>query len=193
MPVRRAPAALTGLLAAALTSAALSGCSPDSAATAPPVEAMSTTTAATPSESPSGPPPMPDEARGTSRKAAVAFVRHWVDTLNYSADTLDSAPLRELSSAQCDACTKMTRLMQRLERKGGRVTGQQWTIGEIEALKGASTIVQVQALVTFAASELIAEEGREAKPYPEGRSVLTFNLERTARGWTLRQVAGIAG
>ena len=104
MPERRARAMLAGTLAS-LVAVTVTGCTEGSAAP-PPVQAESMPASVTPSQSPTGPPPMPDKARGSSRKAAVAFVRHWVDTLNYSADTgsTDSAPLEALSSPGCDAC-----------------------------------------------------------------------------------------
>ena len=107
MPVRRTPALCAAALAVVLGMTA-TGCSQDSASPAP-LEPTTTTPSSTPTASPTGPPPMPAEARGTSRKAAVAFVRHWVDTLNYSADTLDSAPLKKLSSPECDACNAASR------------------------------------------------------------------------------------
>lgn len=185
MPVRRARAMLAGSLATAVAAVALSGCTQDSAAPAP-LETTTSSPTVTPSESPAAPPPMPDEARGTSRKAAVAFVRHWVDTLNYSADTLDSAPLKALSSPDCNACSAALRVIGDLREKGGYITGHEWTIEEIEALSGSSDLIQVDALVHFAPTETIHAEGRKPKRYEAGSSVYTFSLSRTAQdSWVL--------
>lgn len=135
---------------------------------------------------------MPDEARGTSRKAAVAFVRHWVDTLNYSAETLDSAPLRELSSSDCTACNDMIQTMDRLARRGGYVEGHEWTVGEIAPVSRESTAAQVQAQLSFAASQTVRATGGTPEPYPAGESVFTFSLDRQANQWVVVRVFGVS-
>ena len=46
---------------------------------------------------------LPDEARGDDDAAAVAFVEHWVELVNYAIATGDTEPARSVS-ADCSAC-----------------------------------------------------------------------------------------
>jgi hypothetical protein len=55
------------------------------------------------------PPTLPAAAEGTSPRAAKAFVRHWVATMNYATATGDTAPLLELSSESCASCESAAR------------------------------------------------------------------------------------
>ncbi len=71
----------------------LAACSDDPPSASPPPSASSSS-APTESASPSGPPTLPAAAKGTTPAAAKAFVRYYVDLINYGLETLDSEPLR---------------------------------------------------------------------------------------------------
>ena len=81
------PRLLLPLCAAALAGSLVSGCT--SSAEPSPLPPTPSSSSAAPSPSPT-PPSLPPEAEGTSPKAAKAFVRHWVDTINYAMSTGDT-------------------------------------------------------------------------------------------------------
>lgn len=126
--------ALVGLVAAT----ALAGCSADAD---PEVRIADPT--ASPTESaepaPDGPPTLPPEAEGTSKAAAEAFVRHYVDTINHALATMDSTQLRVLSHRQCGACDGGASFIDRVRRRNGDISGGQYTIAssEVTRLSGA--------------------------------------------------------
>ncbi len=80
-PVRRA-GATAALMLVALLGACADNPEPE------PLDETTSAADATPSPSarpsPTGAPTLPPEARGTSRKAAIAFVEYWVDVLNFA-------------------------------------------------------------------------------------------------------------
>ena len=91
-----------------------------------------------PSSSPSTPvvsssseaavPVLPDEARGDDDAAAVAFVEHWVELVNYALRTGDTAPARE-SAPQCSTCDAV---LDDIESTFGEQEPGQWALTEIE-------------------------------------------------------------
>ncbi len=87
--------ALVGLVVA--LAVGLAGCSDDPAPSGSPQPTASSS--ATPSASV---PTLPEAAKGDGPKAAEAFVRHYVDLINYGLATLDSRPLAEASTEECD-------------------------------------------------------------------------------------------
>ncbi|MFW6772652.1 DUF6318 family protein [Nocardioides sp. CPCC 205120] len=86
-----------------------------------PVE--STTTAPTP-------PPLPDEATGDDDAAAIAFVEHWVELLNYGFATGDTAPARQTAAA-CSTCMAT---LDYLDETFGQGPVGAWRLSNLEAV-----------------------------------------------------------
>ena len=76
----------------AVLTASLVGCTSNAEPSTLPTPTLSASPSASPSPS-ATPPTMPAEAEGTSPRAAKAFVRYWVDALNYATTTGDTAPV----------------------------------------------------------------------------------------------------
>lgn len=87
-----------------------------------------------PSSSPSTPvvsssseaavPVLPDEARGDDDAAAVAFVEHWVELVNYAIATGDIEPAATLSSD----CTTCAATLGRIEETFATVEPGRWVV-----------------------------------------------------------------
>src|SRR4051794_9475062 len=115
------------------------------------------------SDSTGGPPPPPPEAKGTSKQAAVAFVRYYVDLLNYSQSSLSSAPARKYSAAECNSCEAITDSVDRVRRKGGHFEGGQWTVHLSRVVPAAGhQLTRVQIVVTYPKQTVY--ETRTARP-----------------------------
>lgn len=56
---------------------------------------------------PDGPPQMPAEALEDSREGIDAFARHYIDVWNYAAMTGDTTTMRDLSTDNCELCSRM--------------------------------------------------------------------------------------
>ena len=185
MPLRRTPATLAGMLAATVATAVLAGCAQESAAPTP-LELSPTASSVTPTESPPGPPPMPDEARGTGRKAAVAFVRHWVDTLNYSADTGSTDQLRG-STASCSACDGIAGFIDDVYGAGGSIESEGWDIDEIWVANESPDFLQVAAQVD-SHGQVVMKPGAKRKRYAGGPSLKLFTLEAEGDTWRITKL-----
>ena len=173
---------------------ALPGCSSGNNPKPDPIEPGTSAASTTPSRtpSPSGAPTLPPQARGTSDKAAIAFVDHVIQVLNYSARTLETKPLSQLASPDCAACEAIVRTTKDIQMGGGRISGGAWTAVEAEALTGSGTgLRQVQTVVDYAAQTVF--EGKETnnpKKYPAGRTVYIFDIRPAGEGWTLLAIRG---
>ncbi|HEY7043716.1 MAG TPA: DUF6318 family protein, partial [Nocardioidaceae bacterium] len=135
--MRRAFAAAVALLC-------LVGCTDDPAdptrtTTSSPTETSTTsqppTTTGTPTDAP---PELPDAAKAKTTAGAKAFVRHYVDVLNYSWRFLDGRPLAEVSAADCEPCRLIVKKIQQTAQNGGSQEGGFWTIKKIYALPGST-------------------------------------------------------
>ena len=134
LPCARAWARRRRALAAALAlalAATLSGC--QSNPEPPPLDHAATS--ASPAPSPTlNAPTLPPEARGTSKAAAKAFVRHWIEVLNYAGPTGDTAALRQLSDEDCAACRAIADFIEQIYGGGGQIRGEGWDVQTVSRL-----------------------------------------------------------
>src|SRR5689334_5309504 len=73
------------------------------------------------------PPVMPDAAKETTKAGATAFVRHYVDVLNYATFTGDTEPAHSLDGGKCKSCERMLASIESIYSAGGHVEGGAWT------------------------------------------------------------------
>lgn len=184
MPKRSRIRGATLAAALLLGSSSLASCSDNPAPEPLASDTPSATATATATPSPTGAPALPPEARGTTRKSAVAFVRHWVDTLNYSADTLDTKHLRELSAPGCDVCFIFIDRIDQLRADKGRLEGDGWNVRELSLVPGQPAKAPVlRALVDIAPQVAVIRQGGKKHRFDGARAHYTFNLERHAGAW----------
>jgi hypothetical protein len=136
--MRRAGTAIAAIVA--LCAGVLVGCDGGSAAGPSPTTSGSpsgsgtssdTTTPTTPTADttgPSQPPEMPALAREQSRAGAKAFVRHYVDVLNYSWVSMDPRLLTEFATPSCTICHRFSEIISRAGKHGGFQHGGQWSV-----------------------------------------------------------------
>lgn len=177
--LRKRYAAFVAVLALA------AGCSEDPPAPAPIEAAPSTST--TPSATPTstGPPTMPAEAKGTSRKAAVAFVHHVIEVLNYSAANLDPAPIRQVSTRTCDPCASLRSHLTMLHDRGDSVHGGSWKPVETIVLRTGQDVRQIHVVVDRGRQVVRRANNSTRSRTKAGRELYTFTLEPAADGWQL--------
>ncbi|MDF9715102.1 hypothetical protein INN71_13330 [Nocardioides sp. ChNu-153] len=133
-----------------------------------PVE--STSTASTP-------PPLPDEATGDDDAAAIAFVEHWVELVNYAFLTGVGDSARALAPG-CENCAAA---IDNIESTFGDAEPGSWTVdgGETfdpQAPDRATTDVVV--LMNVEIADNVIED-----PAITGTGTLTFGLKRTDGSW----------
>jgi hypothetical protein len=180
----------TAVLAAGAAAALLlAGCQSNPAP--PPLDTAPSPTASSPAPSPSATPPaMPAEATGTSPAAAKAFVRHWVEILNYSGPALDHQAIRSVSSADCAACSAIAGLIEDVERDGGTIRGRGWKVQRMNVVSADdqthSVVVDAQVIVS---KQRIRPAGQASwEQFGGGRRLKTFWLKREKSGWLVERL-----
>ena len=164
---------------AAAVTLVLTGTACDDSPAPDPLEQSSGSPSPTATPTPGGPPTLPAEAEGTSKKAAEAFVRYWIDAFNYSVATADARLLSE-ASTRCAACDAVIALIERVERRGGTIETEGWTVESVESLD--SDVVQVRTVVD-SAPQVFRVPGEKVQRFSGGRSVKTFTLTRKDGSW----------
>jgi hypothetical protein len=183
LPPRRSAALLTAVAVGAL---ALGGCQTNPAP--PPLE--STSTSPTPSPSPTiTAPTLPAEAQGTSEAAARAFVRHWIDVLNYAGPAGDHDAIREISDRSCTACTAIADFIEQVSTRGGQIDGKGWAVRDVKVVSldpGKSATIDVVAWVNVQHVRTSAES--EVQRFPGGRRLKTFWLAEGDAAWAVTRL-----
>lgn len=169
----------------------------------PPSTATFTTTDATVSETsaattapttsvPPGAPGLPDAARQQTPEGAEAFVRHWFDTLEYSWEVMDSAPIRQLG--ECLTCLAFADTIDSVRDRGNVLDGGDLTINSVDA--NQSPGISNSVLVA-----LSAMEQREVSPSGTTISVIDpgtpgiqflFDLEGGGPEWVVIAIREVA-
>ncbi len=190
--MRRAVAALAaGLCLASAACSAEPGADPPTAtptATAPPTTTSSTTpTSSAPATSTPGDlkaPVMPAQARVNSRAGAKAFVRYFVDTLNFSWQALRPDALSAESSKRCHVCRLISKRITKMRSNGGYQHGGEWSPTRIFPLPG-QTDEQSKFLVTvrIAKGSWKSAAGDSPQAIVAGTVTNEFYLVWSPAGW----------
>ena len=189
LPCARAWARRRRALAAALAlalAATLSGC--QSNPEPPPLERAATSPSPAPSPTLAA-LTLPPEARGTSKAAAKAFVRHWVDVLNYAGPSGDTQALRELSYEDCAACSAIADFIDEVHEAGGEISGEGWEVQTAQVVsgeRGRDVVVDAQVRV-HPQQVRIARHGR-TKSFDGGNRLKTFWLSAKAGSWAVARL-----
>lgn len=183
MHARARYAAAAGLV---VLSGALVGCSGEAAPQGSPAPSTSVASSATPTA-----PTLPAEAKGTSPQAAEAFVRHYVDLINYSLRTLDGKPMLEASAESCELCKGFARIVADVERRNGRFEGGDWRIRELQIRPhGVPRERNVMALVAVSEETIrYARKGKTTR-YPQREASFNFIVREGSTGMTVVRILG---
>jgi hypothetical protein len=134
-------------------------------------------------------PEMPATARQKTTAGAKAFVRYYIDVLNYSFSTPDPQPLRLVSAESCTACQPLLSICTRLAEKGGGQIGGAWD--PISLVAGASDR-QSQFLVARIRVSAGTSRGETDGPIHqiEAKNIrVMFQLTWQAKSWLLQDLA----
>jgi Family of unknown function (DUF6318) len=91
-----------------------------------PTSPSPTTKSSAPTSDAPKPPRMPALAKEESVAGAKAFVRYYVEALNYSWRVRTGQPLRRLSGSTCVGCRSLADTIDKFRRSGGFQHGATW-------------------------------------------------------------------
>jgi hypothetical protein len=131
---------------------------------------------------------LPDAAKGTSEASAKAFVRHYVELVNYAMRTGDVGQLRALSAKGCRSCAAVASNVETVYADGGKLTGKGWRITALQPLANqASSAPVIQAGVRVNPQTKVAALDEEPEHFDGGKQLMTFYLKRVDTAWTVMQ------
>jgi hypothetical protein len=133
-------------------------------------------------------PTMPAQASEDSPEGAAAFVKHYVDVLNYAAATGDVDELSRLSSPDCDGCQRYITFYRDTYAAGGYFKGGDWRIGDLKLRTGGPE--------TYATTDVRSGGGRfktaeseDEKTASADSTQLTFAVQTSTSGRQITQLA----
>jgi Family of unknown function (DUF6318) len=122
---------------------------------------------------------LPDVAREHTTAGAKAFVRYYIDVLNYAALALSPARLDDLSPQRCELCTSFVEVVRRVRdhsghQEGGELELRQLALASVDEL---GTHLLVGTVSVHAGSSQESAQSRPVRIKPT-RFVLEFHV-----GW----------
>ncbi|MGZ8743713.1 MAG: DUF6318 family protein [Nocardioides sp.] len=177
---------LLRLAAGACAVVLVAGCTSNAEPSPLPEPSASSSATASPS---AAPPTMPPEAEGTSPKAAKAFVRYWVGTLNYAGSSGDTSALTESSDGGCAECQSVIRTIVETHAAGGSFEGDGWSVETMKYQPLQSRARPVLTVGMKISPQLVTEsEGAEPKTFEGGNRSMTFRLVSRFGHWSVVQL-----
>jgi len=191
VPARVAPVVLAGALTVGLVVSCSAEAGPRAAPTPSVTSPATTSTEPTPDASPKPDPVeprLPAAAKANTRAGAEAFVRYYIDLLNYAANTGDTRALRA-AAARCPGCSDYAALYEKTYEAGGYFRDPGWRpFSVLSRLEGDAWTVLVQ--VKAPAVTYVKKAG--AKPRRGERDVyaLRFEVTRQHDAWSVTSFTG---
>lgn len=126
-------------------------------------------------------PTLPAAARGSTVRAAKAFVTYYIDLLNYAMTTGDTKAFRA-ASRNCEGCDRYADLFEEVADAGGSADSRGWSINEISAIpRGSNTIVLFN--VRSSRVKSIPSSDSPATVIPAAEYALRLVLGQTETTW----------
>jgi hypothetical protein len=152
----------------------------------PPLDRTSTSESPTPSPSPpvDAPPPLPDAAKGTSEASAKAFVRHYVELINFAVATGSTQAFTAVSDRNCVSCNAVADRVRNVYGAGGSIISDGWVIESIQTVPSQPTRAP-KFDVGLRLSKQIVRKAADSRPetFEGGKLPATFHLVRRGDAW----------
>ncbi|WP_238177226.1 DUF6318 family protein [Kribbella sp. VKM Ac-2566] len=163
--------ALLACLAATALLASCTQASPEAGHpnTAPPAPSSgsspSGSSPAATSSTPAVPPSRPTAAVGLSLAAGEAFVRHYVDLMNYASQTGDGAPLLAESEAGCEGCKQYADFAAKINAANGGLSGDYFErVAEVTGLTRGKNSDRLFGTAAVTIGSYTTKDSPTAKP-----------------------------
>jgi Family of unknown function (DUF6318) len=138
-------------------------------------------------------PEYPAAAKGEGKSAAVAFVKYYVDMLDYAQATGELETLRSLGTQTCQGCNGAADLIEDTYRAGGHYEGLKRSIkvtftdtGNV----GGGDFVVVDTRMTTSKHRKTTGDG-DVEKFQGGTSPIEFLVSRQSGGWLIGSIQAI--
>jgi hypothetical protein len=130
------------------------------------------------------PPAMPEAAKANTKAGAIAFVRHYVDLVNYAQATGDVSPLQRVEDPRCESCTNVRQGVRDIYGSGGHIDGGAWNV----QVRSSSIRPDLSAWTVFTDVQYGPQQVvRDSKTTSlgGGKSPMTFVVKKASGEWTV--------
>ena len=165
---------MVGVLATGLL---LGGCGGDPKAEPSPSPSPPVSSTPTPA-----PPALPPAATANTKAGAIAFVKHYIDLINYAQATGDVAPLKAESSNTCKSCNSVSEVAQSIYAEGGHISGGRWRIKAMFAVAAEPGWI-VTARINFGPQVVRKTDSAAEQNLGGGTLLLNVHAKRMHSGW----------
>lgn len=186
--VRRAARHWCACLAVLVLCSVLAAC--QSSAEPEPLPSVSKSPSPSGSASPSkpAPPTLPAEAKGSSAKSAKAFVRHYVDAINYASSTGDTGYAENLGSRQCQSCRSVLARIGQVYDAGGKIASHGWKVTILTVLPSQPRSRPIiDAGISLSPQTVVKRKGAKPVHFGGGRLPATFHLAQRRGTWLVME------
>jgi hypothetical protein len=174
------PRLAAGLIAAGLV---LAGCGGSAEPKPLPAPSKSPSPSASPSDVPAR-PVLPEAAKAKTKAGAIAFTSAFIDTLNYSGTSGETAPLRELFLPLCTRCEAIADGIDETYASGGYFKGGEWTPERFKFYDMQNDVAVLDAIVDYRAQVWLKATGAKPIQYrASSNNLKAFNLRWQAGAW----------
>lgn len=183
--------------ALALTAGATVACSAEADPEAAPTSSVTTSVPPTtpttdptddPTDDPEGPvePALPAAARAPTRAGAEAFVRYYIDLLNYAGATGDTDAF-EAAAKGCDSCANLAQNFRDTYENGGYYKTRGWRVETLFASVAGNLSSTAVAQVKETRITWRESEDARIRHLPADRVSLRFSMSRSDGSWQIRR------
>jgi hypothetical protein len=130
------------------------------------------------------PPELPDAARAKTTAGAKAFVKYYVDVLNYGYRYQDESALRKISATACKICQSFRRNIHHLKQSGGRQIGGSWRVLALDKVASDETGKEILlATIHVARGKARLNKDDPYKPIHSSTSFYEFHVTWSTGLW----------
>jgi len=131
---------------------------------------------------------MPAEAKGTSARSAEAFVRHYIEAVNYGLKTGDVSAIRKLSEPDCSSCSAVAASIDDVYKRGDRLVGKGWDVKGVAPVANQPRLRPVLQVSVFINPQTkVSGSGKQRENRSGGRKLMVFDLASTNGNWLVSQ------
>ncbi|HET7414162.1 MAG TPA: DUF6318 family protein, partial [Arthrobacter sp.] len=142
-----------------------------------------------PMPSPDGPPTLPAAARGKGARAAKAFVRYYIATVNYATATGDTGQLRTLGTRGCVSCKAISRIIKRIYEADGSIDSHGWKLSSISIVPRQPKSKPMFDLgVVETPQDVYETANSRVKHYKGGKHPMTIHLQYRHAHWRVTRL-----
>lgn len=144
------------------------------------------TPAVTPSSTATGAPVLPEEAKGNTKAGAIAFVKHYVEVMNYFQRTGIQAPLSNLETPGCRSCDRVRSGISKIYGAGGSIKGGAWTVMSSAAVPARDDWI-VTVRIKYSKQVIFPTRGGMPTKSSSSHLPVSFVVTYMSKQWKVRQ------